>query len=230
MMIGLMSIVLRETEVGLLYINGRYERTLGPGRHRVLAWPFRRVEVTRVDTRRQPLAISGQEMLTVDGLSVRLNVAVEYRVADAATALHRVASYVASLYTALQIILRDEVQSRTLDELLADRSAMGATLLERGLPEADAIGLDLTLAGVKDIILPGDVKRMLSQEIEAQRAGRAALVAAREETAATRARANTAQLIANNPTLLRLREIEALTQVADGDGNTVILALPCQAP
>ncbi len=225
-MIGLMSIVLRETEVGLLYVNGRYERTLGPGRHRVLAWPFRRVEVTRVDTRRQPLAISGQEMLTADGLSVRLNVAAEYRVTDAVTALHTMASYVASLYTALQIILRDEVQARTLDELLADRSALGAALLARGRAAAEAFGLELTLAGVKDIILPGDVKRMLSQEIEALRAGRAALVAAREETAATRARANTAQLLANNPVLLRLREIEALAEVAGGDGNTVVLTLP----
>jgi regulator of protease activity HflC (stomatin/prohibitin superfamily) len=225
-MIGLKNIVLRETEAGLLYINGRYARTLEAGRHRFFAWPFRRVDVTRVDTRRQPLPIAGQEMLTADGLSVRLNVAAEFRVVDAATTVHTVADFRLSLYTALQIVLRDEVQSRTLDALLADRSALGSALLERGRPEAGALGLELTRAGVKDVILSGDVKRMLSQEIEAQRAGRAALVAAREEVAATRARANTAQLLANNPVLLRLREIEALAQVADGDGNTVVLALP----
>jgi len=81
---------------------------------------------------------------------------------------------------------------------------------------------------VKDVILPGDVKRMLSQEAEALRTGRAALVAAREETAATRAKANTAQLLQGNPVLLRLREIEALAQVAGGSGNTVVVAVPAE--
>jgi hypothetical protein len=82
--------------------------------------------------------------------------------------------------------------------------------------------------GVKDVILPGDVKRMLAQEVEAQRAGRAALVAAREEVAATRARANTAQLLAGNPVLLRLREMEALSEVANGMGNTVVVTVPSE--
>src|SRR5205823_3295063 len=99
-------------------------------------------------------------------------------------------------------------------------------LLERGRAEAASLGLELVSVGVRDVILPGDVKRMLSQEIEALRAGRAALVAAREEVAATRARANTAQLLQTNPVLLRLREIEALAQVAGGHGNTVVLAIP----
>jgi regulator of protease activity HflC (stomatin/prohibitin superfamily) len=225
-MIGTKYITVRETEAGLLYENGRFLRTLAPGRIGIAAWPWRRQEVVRVDTRRTPFVLSGQEMLTADALSVRLNVAAEYRVVDAATAVHTVANYQVALYTALQLILRDEVQARTLDALLADRSALGAALLARGQAEAAPLGLELTQAGVKDVILPGDVKRMLSQEIEAQRAGRAALVAAREETAATRARANTAQILAGNPVLLRLREIEALAEVGKGDGNTVVVALP----
>jgi regulator of protease activity HflC (stomatin/prohibitin superfamily) len=167
-------------------------------------------------------------MLTADAISVRLNVAVEYRVANAAVAVHTVADYQAALYTAIQILLREEVQARTLDALLADRSALSSALLERGGPEAAALGLELVLAGVKDVILPGDVKRMLSQEVEAQRAGRAALIAAREETAATRAKANTAQILQTHPVLLRLREIETLAEVAGGMGNTVVVALPSE--
>lgn len=227
-MIGISEVIVRETEAGLLYENGRYARTLGPGRYHIRkGWPWRdRQEVTRVDMRRMPLQISGQEMLTADGLSVRLNVAAEYRVADAARAVHGSQSYVTALYTALQIILRDEVQARTLDTLLTDRSALAEALLTRGRVHAEEIGLELTQAGVKDVILPGDVKKMLSQEIEAQRAGRAALIAAREETAATRAKANTARLLSESPVLLRLREIEALAEVGRGDGNTVVVAVP----
>jgi Membrane protease subunits, stomatin/prohibitin homologs len=222
-------VTVREAEVGLLYEDGRYVRTLGPGRHRVTGRPWSgKQEVVRVDRRRQSLAVQGQEMLTADSLSVRLNVAAEYRVVDAATALHTAQSYAAALYSALQLVLRDEVQARTLDELLADRSALSAELRDRVRPEAEALGLELVSAGVKDIVLPGDVKRMLSQEIEAQRAGRAALTAAREETAAMRAKANTARLLSESPMLLRLREIEALTDVGKGSGNTVVLAVPAE--
>jgi regulator of protease activity HflC (stomatin/prohibitin superfamily) len=222
------SVIVRETEVGLLYDDGRFARALAPGRYWLWNWPWRRQEVTRVDTRRASLVLAGQEMLTADALSVRLNVAVEYRVEDAAAAAHAAADACGALYTAIQILLREEVQARTIDELLADRSALSAALLERGRPAAAALGLELILAGVRDIILPGDIKRMLSQELQAQRAGRAALVAAREETAATRARANTAQLLASHPVLLRLREIEALAQVAGGMGNTVVVAVPSE--
>jgi regulator of protease activity HflC (stomatin/prohibitin superfamily) len=225
-MLGMKYVIIREAEVGLLYENGRFTRTLTPGRYRLSDWPWRREAVTRVDTRRVALALSGQEMLTADAISLRLNVAAEYRVVNAAVAVHTVADYRAALYTALQILLREEVQARTLDELLADRNALSGALLQRGRPEAEALGLELVSAGVKDVILPGDVKRMLSQEVEAQRTGRAALVAAREEVAATRAKANTAKLLAGDPVLLRLREIEALTEVANGTGNTVVLTLP----
>jgi regulator of protease activity HflC (stomatin/prohibitin superfamily) len=222
------SVIVRETEVGLLYDNGQFVRALAAGRYWLWNSPWRRQEVTRIDTRRASFVLAGQEMLTADALSVRLNVAVEYRVADAVAAAHAAADPRGALYTAVQILLREEVQARTIDQLLADRSALSGALLERGRPAAAALGLELLLAGVRDIILPGDLKRMLSQELQAQRTGRAALVAAREETAATRARANTAQLLASHPILLRLREIEALAQVAGGEGNTVVVAVPSE--
>src|SRR5712691_2094390 len=194
-MLGIEYSIVREAEVGLLYENGRFAQTLTPGRYRVSTWPWKRQELVRVDTRRTALALSGQEMLTSDAISVRLNVAAEYRVVNAAVAMHTVAEYKVALYTALQILLREEVQARTLDALLADRNALSGTLLERGRPVAADLGLELVTIGVKDIILPGEIKRMLSQEAEALRTGRAALVAAREETAAARAKANTARIL-----------------------------------
>lgn len=226
-MLGIRHITVAEAEVGLLYENGRFVKTLAPGRYRVSGFPFAgRQEIVRVDTRRRQIALSGQEILTADALSVRLNVSAEFRVVDAPRALHTVASYTDALYTALQIALREEVQARTLDALLAERSALGQALLVRGRVEAESVGIELTQVGVKDIVLPGEVKRMLSQEVEALRAGRAALVAAREETAATRAKANTARLLAESPVLLRLREIEGLAKIGEGMGNTVVVAVP----
>ena len=225
-MIGVTYSFIREGEAGLFYVNGRFVRTLGAGRHRLVNWPWSRQEVVRVDLRRAQLQLAGQEMLTADALSVRLNASADYRVVAPVQALHSVQDFKVTLYLALQIALREEVQGRTLEQLLADRSALSGALLERGRAAAAELGLELISVGVKDVVLPGDIKRMLSQEAEALRTGRAALVAAREETAATRAKANTAQLLQSQPVLLRLREIEALAQVANGLGNTVIIAAP----
>lgn len=226
-MFGLMIyITVPEGHVGLRYDNGRYDRTLPPGRYRLRRLPWRVETVTIIDLRRQLLALNGQEMLTADGLTVRLNVSVEYRVVDAPRAAHSVAAYGVTLYSVLQIALRDEVQGMTLDALLADRGAVGTRLRERAQASAAELGLELISVGLKDVILSGEIKKLLAQETEALRTGQAALVAAREEVATTRARANTARLMTESPGLLRLREIEALVEVARGDGNTVILALP----
>lgn len=226
---GMKHVTLREGEVGLVYENGRFVHQVAPGRITLTTLPWRKQEIVRVDTRRKQLNLPGQEMLTSDGFSARLTVAAEYRVVDAPRALHSVENYQAALYTALQLILRDEVQARTLDALLAERNALGAVLLRRGEPEAESLGLALTQTGVRDIVLSAEIKKMLSQEVEAQRAGRAALAAAREETAAMRAKANTARLMQESPALLRLREWESLEKVGDGKGNTVVVALPPEA-
>jgi regulator of protease activity HflC (stomatin/prohibitin superfamily) len=222
--------VVHETEAGVLYENGQFQRVLGPGRHRLSTLPWRRETLARVDLRPQSLLLSGQEMVTLDGVTLRLNVTADYRVTDAPMALHSVTSYVQTLYTSLQILLREEVQSRTLDALLAERASLALAIQERGREAAAGIGIELVSVGLKDVILPGEVKKMLSRELEVQRAGRAAVAAAREEVAAARARANTAQLLQSNPALMRLRELEALTEVAGGQGNTVVLSMPGDLP
>src|SRR5688500_4883613 len=130
-MIGISYTYVREGETGLLYVNGQFIRALEPGRYRLVNWPWSRQEVTRVDLRRTQMQLSGQEIVTADALSLRLNVSADYRVVDAPRAINGVQDYRAALYLAIQILLREEVQARTLDELLADRSALSAALLER---------------------------------------------------------------------------------------------------
>jgi regulator of protease activity HflC (stomatin/prohibitin superfamily) len=221
--------LVREGERGLLYRNGRFVQELEPGRYRLRRAFGTREEVRTVDLRRRQLLLNGQEMLTADPLPARFNLVGEYRVTDAPRAVHTVDCFESALYTALQVLLREEVQALPLETLLAERAALAARLLERGRVAAADLGLELLTVGLRDVILPADVRRLLTGEVEALRAGRAALAAAREEVAAARARANTAQLLAANPVLLRLRELEALVEMANGQGSTVIVAAPPEA-
>ena len=115
---------------------------------------------------------------------------------------------------------------------MAEKTQLSAALREGVAPITAAFGVELGNVGVKDVVLPGEVKRMLAQEAEAERAGRAALIAARSETATTRNLVNAARLMADNPALMRLKEIQSLAEVAREPGNTVVLTLPlpCSPP
>ena len=224
---GISTETISEWEVGLLYEDGRFVRTLSPGRYRLLGRPWAKAQsVTRVDTRRKVLAISGQELLTADGFSVRLNVTCDWRVVDAPTALHASENYLMEFYSAAQLALRGAVQGRTIDALLGDRAALGEEMQAALASSADRLGLEVCKVGLKDIVLPGELKKLLAKESEAVREGRAALAAVREEVATVRARANAAKLLGESPVLMRLRELETIEKVSEGAGNTVLVALP----
>ena len=224
---GVKETVVAEWETALLYEDGKYVKALGPGRHKLVGRPWARAKsLTRVDLRRQLLAVAGQELLTADGLSVRLNVTAEWRVVDPATALHATESYLRALYEAVQLALRHAVHTRTLETLLADRSALGEELHAALRSDADRLGIEVLRVGLKDIVLSGELKKLLAREAEVLREGKASLAAAREEVATARARANTAKLLGESPVLMRLRELEAIEKVGSGAGNTVLVALP----
>ena len=76
-------------------------------------------------------------------------------------------------------------------------------------------GIDVRSVGVKDVILPGDMKDILNQVVATEKAAQANVIKRREETAATRSLLNTARLMDENPTLLRLKELEVLEKVTE---------------
>jgi len=204
----------REHERGLQYVQGRLVGTLAPGRYRFWSNRQARVEVVLVDMRRVQLAIVGQELMTRDKVTLRLSMTVEYAVEDAALATHAVASAKDAVYSLVQLAAREYLSGVTLDQLLEGRDAMTRFLEEHGVPEARKFGVRIDRVGVKDVILPGDMKTLLNRVIEAEKEAAANVILRREETAATRSLANTAHVMAEQPVLLRLKELESLKEIA----------------
>ena len=210
-----------EYERGLLYQKGRFAQVLEPGRYRLWRWEHKNIH--KVSLRQVSQTINGQEVLTTDKVPVRVTLIAQYAVHDPALAAHSVENYVERLYQDVQLALREMISARSLDDLLADREALSAALQAATVESSASYGVTVHRVGVKDIVLPGNVQRVFLQEVEADRAGRAALIAARHETAAARARANTAKLIEENPAIQRLQELEALVTLAAKDGNVLIV-------
>jgi regulator of protease activity HflC (stomatin/prohibitin superfamily) len=206
--------IVREYERGLHYVQGRLAGTLAPGRYRFWSNREARVEVQLVDMRRVQIAIVGQELMTRDKVTLRLSMTVEYAVEDPALATHAVASAKDGVYSLVQLAAREYLSGVTLDQLLEGRDAMTRFLEQHGIPEARKFSVRIERVGVKDVVLPGEMKTLLNRVIEAEKEAAANVILRREETAATRSLANTAHVMAEQPVLLRLKELESLKEIA----------------
>jgi regulator of protease activity HflC (stomatin/prohibitin superfamily) len=211
---GVAQLQVPEHGAGLLWIDGKIARQLGAG-----SWSFwkfnRNIALELVDLRQQSLEVSGQEILTRDKVALRLNLLATWRYTDVLQAYREVAKPAEHAYRELQLALRAAVGTRTLDELLDNKSAIDEIVLAQAGPKLAAAGMALIGAGVKDIVLPGEMKTILAQVVEAAKSAEANVIRRREETAASRSLLNTAKVMEDNPTALRLKELETLERVAE---------------
>ena len=211
-----------EGMLGLVYQDGELAETLGPGRYAF--WKgVEQVRVFHVDTREMVLDVAGQEIMTADKVSLRMNALVTYKVADAKAAVSAVDDHTQALYREAQLALRAVIGTAELDALLAEKDAVADALREQLVERAAEFGVEVRGFGLRDVILPGDMKDLLNKVTEAKKAAEAALITRREETAAMRSQANTAKLLEGSPVLMRLRELEVLEKIAEKADLKVIL-------
>jgi regulator of protease activity HflC (stomatin/prohibitin superfamily) len=209
-------VTVKDYERVVRMVDGRVRDVLGPGRHR---YRRRRTILHRVDVRPRLVTVPGQEVLTADGIAVRLTVVLRVGVVDPVAHLTSAQNANDELYTAVQLVLRDAVAGRPLDALLAARSALGGELVEPVRATGQRLGLDVAEVTVRDVMLPGDLRRAYAEVLLAQQRGRAELERARSEAAALRTLANAARLLDDHPALLRLRTLQA----AEAPGTTLVV-------
>jgi len=201
-----------DEHVGLLQVNGKLERVLKTGAYAF--WRYNRsIVVKLLDLRVQTTDVSGQEILTKDRVSLRINLSASYNITDPETVALKLKDYANFLYLELQLRLREAVGTKLLDELLADKDALNSVIADGVSEKLAEFGIKLRSVGVKDIILPGDMKVILNQVVEAQKEAEANVIRRREETQAMRSLHNTAKVMENNPVLLRLKELESLERI-----------------
>ena len=217
---GVTRVTVYEYEKGLRYDKGEFAGVVEPGQY----W-FIPVFTTirKVDTRPRFVTIPGQEVLSNDGVTLKVSLAANYQVTDPETAVNKNADYADALYLQLQLALRQIISAADIDAVLAGREEFSTRLMQTCEPKAQELGLQLIEVSVKDIMFPGKLKEVFAQIVNARKQGQAALERARGETAALRNLANAAKMIDTNPNLLQLRAIQALDE---SSGNTIVLGVP----
>ena len=208
------SAVVEPHEAALLIVDGEVKERLKPGKHAFWA-VARTIRIAKVDLRPTPLEVTAQEILTKDRVAIRVTLTAFYRVTDPENAVLASADMANTIYRLVQFAIREAVASRTLDEILAARDSIDTEVRTFVAGRVAELGAEIGEIGVKDVILPGDIRELLNKVVEAERVAKANLIRRQEETAATRSLLNTARLMEDNPLLLRLKELEALERLVE---------------
>lgn len=213
--------IVSSNDKALLFVNGTFVKELKAGTH--YFWNNAiTIEVKTVDVRQQQVEISGQELLTKDKAGLRINFFVRYQVVDIMKALVDNKDFDKQLYVAMQLALRAFVGGLTLDELLAKKDSIAEAILAEVTAKINELGLTISDAGIRDVILPGDMKEIMNQVLVAEKKAQANSIMRREETAATRSLLNTAKLMEENEMLWKLKEMEYVEKIADKIGEITI--------
>ncbi|GMQ59293.1 slipin family protein [Vallitalea sediminicola] len=202
----------------LLFYNNTFKTILGAGRY--YYWT-KYVDVTAqsIDMRQCQLDMTGQEIMTADKVTLRLNFFCQYKVKDVMKATLEIKNYVNQIYILVQLILREYVGTIKLDELLKMKQEIGDYVLSRLKEKESEMGIEFIYAGIKDVILPGDIKDILNTVLLAEKKAQANVITRREEVASTRSLLNTAKLMDENKTLYKLKELEHIEKICEKIGS-----------
>jgi regulator of protease activity HflC (stomatin/prohibitin superfamily) len=218
--------VIQEWQCGLLYHHGLYVRRINAGRHTI--WG-RGWTIALHDLRKSALAVPGQDVLTADNVGLKLSVFVTYQVSDPAKATHDTQNWYSDLYNAAQLATRTVIGAAPVETLLNQRATLAPQLLALVQPEAAKFGVAVHAVELKDVMFPGELKRVFADVLKAKQEGQAALERARGESAALRNLANAARVLEGNPALMNLRVLQSLAS-AQQSGNTLVLGVPGFVP
>lgn len=208
-----------EYECGLKYENGTFKESLSAGGYWYNAY---HTTINKIDIRPKYQTVPSQEILSKDGVAIKLSLVANVEVFQASVAMNSVNDYEEALYLVIQVAMRSVIGTTEIDQLLESRDVLGKEIFEKSKNEIEGFGVKLISIDIKDITFPGALKQTFSQIVKARHEGLAALERARGETAALRSLSNAAKIFDKNPALLQLRTIQALNE---SSGNTLVLNL-----
>lgn len=212
------KIEVAEYQKARLFLNKKFERILDAGTY--YFWKTQvKIDVDFIDTRLTQMKITGQELLTADKVSLRINFVCNYRVTDYVKILTEIDDFAEQMHVATQLALREYVGKYKLDEILENKDQISEFVFGKLKAKENELFVEITEAGVKDIILPGEIREIMNTVLVAEKQAQANVITRREEVASTRSLLNTAKLMDENHTLYKLKELEYVERICENVGN-----------
>ena len=182
--------------------------------------------LVKVSLRIVTLPIQSQGIITRDNVSVDISAVAYYRVVDPIKSVVAIEDVESAIGQIAQTTLRNVVGQHTLDETLTETNKINADIavILDGITEV--WGVEVTLVELKDIQLPETMKRAMAREAEAEREKRAKIIAAEGEALAAGELARAADVMAQHPMALQLRNLQTLVEISVDKNSTVIFPAP----
>lgn len=228
-LVGLLAIlsirINQEYQRAVVYRLGRLTGARGPGLFFLIPLVERAVVV---DLRTVTFSLDTQETVTKDGVAVRVNAVLWYKIADPTLAVNAVLQRDHAVRQAAETALRDSIGQHLLDDLLRNRMDVNAKLMELVRRAAVKWGVEVEAAEMRDLDIPEQMQRAIAREAEASREAKARLIKAEGEEAAAMSLLNAANIIAGSPAALEIRRLQTLTEIGVEHNSTIVVALPVE--
>ena len=217
--------IVNEYERGVKFTFGKYVGIMEPGLRVVIpviqSWQ-------RVDMRTKAVDVPDQECITKDNISVMVNAVIYYNVRSAEKAVLEVEDFRYAVSQLAQTTMRTIVGEVELDELLSNRDEISVDIRKTIDKASDPWGLEVEAVELKDVVLPTDMKRVISKQAEAEREKRAVIIKAEGEVQAAKNMAEAASILGEKQGALHLRTLQSLNDLSSDESNTVIFATPLE--
>lgn len=212
-------------ERAVVFRLGKFKDMRGPGLFLIIPLVD---QVRMVDTRVRAMDIPRQQVITRDNVPVSINGVIFFRVHNAADAIVFVQDYAFAISQYAQTALRDVIGQMTLDELLAEREAIGKAIEQNVERETKGWGLEVTGIRIQDVDMPEELKKMMSRQASAEREKRATITKAEGDKMAALNLAEAARTMAQSPGAMQLRTLQTIDGLGPTASNTVVLAVPVE--
>ena len=214
--------IIRQYERGVVF---RWGRALPGIREPGLTWvnPFTD-RLRTVNMQITVAVVPGQETITRDNVTMRVDAVVYYRVVDPYKAIVNVQDYSFAVAQVAQTSLRAVTGRSDMDRLLSEREKVNAELKDViDEPTEQPWGIRVERVEVRDVSLPEATKRSMSRQAEAERERRARIIGADGEYQAARKLAQAASVLAADPAAVQLRLLQTVAEVAAEKNSRVII-------
>ena len=217
--------VVNQYQRGVVLTLGRFSGVREPGLRIVL--PVIQT-MTLVDIRSTPIDVPKQEVITRDNVTVGVDAVVYFRVVNAPKAVLETTNYIYATSQFAQAALRDVTGNVDMDDLLAKREEISQQIKEIVDAETDKWGIDVENVKIQNIELPGDMKRAMAKQAEAERERRSNIINADGENQAAKTLAEAAEILATTPGAINLRTLNTLERISTEPSQKTMMLFPVE--
>jgi regulator of protease activity HflC (stomatin/prohibitin superfamily) len=218
--------VIKQFERGIVFRFGRVQQGIrGPGLTMLIPIADR---MQKVNMQIVTMPVPGQDGITRDNVTVRVDAVIYFRVADPMKVAVDVQDYVSAIGQVAQTSLRSIIGKSDLDDLLSNREGLNQGLELMLDSPAMGWGIHIDRVEIKDVALPDSMKRSIARQAEAERERRARIITSEGELAASQKLAQAAEIMGQHPAALQLRLLETVVEVAAEKNNTLVLPFPVE--